>query len=266
MSDIGSVQAVILGLVEGLTEFIPVSSTGHLILAGNLLGAEGEKAKVFEVCIQFGAILAVGLIYFKKLLGLLNPRLKTGFQGWNGLKTLFLGCLPALLLGVLFGSKIKALLFAPLPVGVALIVGAILMIIVEKRNYPVKVDNLDQLTPKMCLLVGFIQALSLWPGMSRAATSIVGGIVAGLNRKVAAEFSFLMAVPLIAAATFYDVCKNWQLFAVEDIAIFGIGSAVAFVSAFIAVKGFIALLSRVSLLPFAYYRLVVGVIVVVYFI
>ena len=234
-------------------------------MAGNILGAEGEKAKVFEVCIQFGAILAVGLIYFKKLFGLLNPKLTTGFQGWNGLKCLVLGCLPALVLGAIFSSKIKAILFAPLPVGIALIVGAILMIVVEKRETKVKIDSLDQLTPKLCLLIGFVQALSLWPGMSRAATSIVGGIAAGVHRKVAAEFSFLMAVPLIGAATLHDVYKNWQMFALEDIAIFGIGSAVAFVSAFFAVKGFIALLSRVSLIPFAYYRLVVGVLVVCYF-
>lgn len=265
MSEIGIFEAVVLGLVEGLTEFIPVSSTGHLILAANLLGAHGEKVKVFEIFIQFGAILAVGLIYFKKLFGLIRPNSNGGFQGLNGLICLILGCLPAIVLALLFASKIKELLFAPIPVGIALIVGALLMIVVEKRQTPVKIDSLDQLTPKICLIIGLVQSLSLWPGMSRAATSIVGGIAVGVSRKIAAEFSFLMAVPLITAAAAYDIFKNMHLLATEDISIFVIGSVVAFLSAYVAVKGFISLLSRISLLPFAYYRLAVGAAVLIYF-
>lgn len=264
MSEISYLNAVILGFVEGITEFIPVSSTGHLILVADLLGVSGEKAKVFEVCIQFGAILAVGILYFKKLLGLLNPKLKGDFQGFYGLLRVVIGCLPALVLGAAFSSKIKALLFSPLPVGFALIIGAVLIIIFEKKSSTYKVGSLDQLTVKQSLLVGLFQSLSLWPGMSRSATSIIGGLAVGLNRKAAAEFSFLMAVPLIGAATLHDVYENWSMFALDDLVVFGLGSVVAFLSAYAAVKGFIALLSRVSLLPFAYYRLVVGVVVIVY--
>lgn len=265
MNDIGFLEAIILGLVEGLTEFIPVSSTGHLILVGNLLGVHSEKAKVFEVCIQFGAICAVGLLYIQKLIRLLDVRLKSGFEGFYGLVCLFLGCLPALVLGALFSSKIKALLFYPIPVGIALIVGALLIIFVEKKAPPVKYSSLDQLSPKACFGVGLFQALSLWPGMSRAATSILGGLALGLDRKIAAEFSFLMAVPLIGAATLHDVYESRKMFAIEDLLTFGIGSFVAFVSAWFAVKAFVSLLSRVSLIPFAYYRLAVGLLVLIYF-
>lgn len=262
--EFGWLDATVLGLVEGLTEFIPVSSTGHLILAGHLLGLEGEKAKVFEVFIQLGAILAVAWLYFERLWGLLRPAAQGGLRGFNGLLCVGLGCAPGLVLGAAFSSKIKAYLFYPIPVAVALVVGAVLILLVESRRKPATISSLDQITPKISFGIGLVQALSLWPGMSRAATSIIGGMALGLERKVAAEFSFLMAVPLIFAASFYDLYKNWSLMSVDDISPFALGLLVAFVSAIAAVKGFIALLSRTSLAPFAYYRIVLGIAVLIF--
>lgn len=272
MNNLGFLESAVLGLVEGLTEFIPVSSTGHLILASDLLGLSGEKVKVFEVCIQFAAILAVGVLYFKRLIGLLDFSGKKseradepGFSGLNGIYCMIAGCLPALIVGYLFGSQIKHLLFYPLPVGVALVAGALLMIFCEKKAAHVKIENLDQLRPRQALLIGLFQTLSLWPGMSRAGTSIAGGLFMGLGRKVSAEFSFLMAVPLISAATVYDIYQNWALFTAEDLKIFLFGAFVAFISAYLAVKIFVALLARMTLMPFAVYRLLIGIIVILYF-
>ncbi len=262
----GFFDAFVLGLVEGLTEFLPVSSTGHLIVASDLLGLEGEKIKTFEVCIQFGAILAVGLIYFKKLCGLLDFSSNKGFSGKNGIICMLLGCLPPLVVGALFSSHIKELLFYPVPVGLALIAGAILMFCCEKSPSNTQKYELDQLTPKQAFFIGLFQTLSLWPGFSRAGSSIAGALLLGLKRKAAAEFSFLMAVPLITAATAYDIYQNWFLFTADDLKVFAFGSVVAFCSAYLAVKGFVALLSRVTLVPFAVYRLAVGILIVFYYV
>lgn len=253
--------AVVMGLVEGLTEFLPVSSTGHLILAGHALDFTGAKADTFEIAIQLGAILAVVVIYFDRFLGLVKPDPARSFSGVRGLWLLFLTSLPALGIGFLLHHAIKTHLFGPKTVALALFVGALLMFVVEaraarlKRPLKRRVDSLDAMTPRLALGVGVFQCLALWPGFSRSGATIMGGMLLGVDRKTAAEYSFLAAVPVMCAAVGYDMLKNWRLFGTSDMVFLSIGFAVSFVSGWAAVRGFISLLSRFTLKPFAWYRL-----------
>ncbi|MDO9630378.1 MAG: undecaprenyl-diphosphate phosphatase [Humidesulfovibrio sp.] len=252
--------AVIMGLVEGLTEFLPVSSTGHLILAGHALSFTGPKADTFEIAIQLGAILAVVVLYHDRFLGLLKADPQRSFSGPRGIWLLFLTSLPALGLGFLTHKAIKAHLFGPKTVALALFVGAVMMLVVEARAARIKrplkrpVDSLDAMTPKLALGIGLFQCLALWPGFSRSGATIMGGMLLGTGRKTAAEYSFLAAVPVMCAAVGYDLLKNWRLFESGDLVFLGIGFVVSFVSGWAAVKGFISLLSRFTLKPFAWYR------------
>ncbi len=253
--------AVIMGLVEGLTEFLPVSSTGHLILAGHALSFTGPKADTFEIAIQLGAILAVVVLYRDRFLGLLKTDPAKGFSGPRGIWLLFLTSLPALGMGLLTHKAIKAHLFGPRTVALALFAGAVLMLVVEARAARIKrprkrpVDSLDAMTPKLALGIGLFQCLALWPGFSRSGATIMGGMLLNTERKTAAEYSFLAAVPVMCAAVGYDLLKNWRLFESGDFVFLGLGFAVSFVSGWAAVKGFIGLLSRFTLRPFAWYRL-----------
>lgn len=253
--------AVIMGLVEGLTEFLPVSSTGHLILAGHALDFTGAKADTFEIAIQLGAILSVVVLYHERFLGLLKTDPARPFSGPRGIWLLFLTSLPALGLGFLAHKAIKAHLFGPRTVALALLVGAVLMFVVEARaarlKRPLKrpVDSLDALTPGLALGIGLFQCLALWPGFSRSGATIMGGMLLNTGRKTAAEYSFLAAVPVMCAAVGYDLLKNGHLFASGDLVFLAVGFAVSFVSGWAAVKGFIGLLSRFTLRPFAWYRL-----------
>lgn len=262
--------AVIMGLVEGLTEFLPVSSTGHLILAGHALDFTGPKADTFEIAIQLGAILAVVALYHDRFVGLLKTDPQRSFSGLRGVWLLFLTSLPALGLGFLAHKAIKAHLFGPRTVALALLVGAVLMFVVEARaarlKRPLKrpVDSLDAMTPKLALCIGLFQCLALWPGFSRSGATIMGGMLTGVDRKTAAEYSFLAAVPVMCAAVGYDLLKNWRLFESGDVAFLGLGFAVSFVSGWAAVKGFINLLSRFTLKPFAWYRLALAPLVWLY--
>jgi len=254
--------AIILGIVEGLTEFLPVSSTGHLILSEHLLGFTGEKAATFAVVIQLGAILAIVALYFNRFWALLVPRPEMRFSGIRGLWLLFLTCLPAGLLGLAVHDYIKDLLFHPLPVACALFVGALAILAVESFSRKrVKYEELDDVTPGFALGVGFFQCLSLWPGFSRSAATIMGGMILGGQRKMAAEYSFVTAVPIMFAATGYDLYKSWSFLSVEDVPFFAVGFVVSFISAWLAVKGFIHLLGKVTLRPFAWYRIVLALIV-----
>ena len=251
--------AVIMGLVEGLTEFLPVSSTGHLILAGHLLDFTGLRADTFEIAIQLGAILAVVVLYRERFLGLLTSDPARPFSGPRGVWLLFLTSLPALVVGFLAHHAIKEHLFGPRTVALALLVGGLLMFLVEhlaeKRGQARQVGGLDSISPKLALGIGFFQCLSLWPGISRAGATIMGGMLLRADRKTAAEYSFLAAVPVMCAAVGYDLLKNWRLFSPDDFAFLAIGFVVSFVSGWAAVKGFIGLLSRFTLKPFAWYRL-----------
>jgi undecaprenyl-diphosphatase len=250
--------AILLSIVEGLTEFLPVSSSGHLILAGTLLNFVGERAATFEVVIQLGAILAVVVLYRERFIGLVKPQPYARFAGLRGILLLALTSLPACVLGLLLHSVIKQYLFRPATVLIALLVGAVCMIFVERRKYRAVCIDLDEMTPRLALGIGCFQCLALWPGFSRSAATIMGGMLLGTGRTLAAEYSFIAAVPIMVAATGYDLLKNLVLFSATDIPFFLAGLVGAFVSALLAVKVFVALVGRVGLVPFAVYRLLLA--------
>jgi len=258
------VSASVLGVVEGLTEFLPVSSTGHLILTSALLGLSGEKIDAFNVIIQLGAILAVVVIYRERFLGLLSTKRGDNFSGPRGLFLLFLTSLPASLLGLAANKYIEELLFKPRPVAISLAVGAVLILIVEGRKLRPRVFDLRDMSPRLALGIGLFQCLALWPGFSRSAATIMGGMLCGASRTVAAEYSFLAAVPIMCAATGYKLLKTWRLYGTDDIVFLAVGFMVAFVSAWAAVKFFIALLQRFTLRPFAVYRLALAPLVLLF--
>lgn len=265
------VTGFLLGAVQGLTEFLPVSSTGHLIIAGELLGFTGPKASTFEVAIQLGSILAVVVLYWPRFMGLLFPERITSesadsgsapFAGLRGIGMLILTTLPPSILGLLLHPYIKKL-FTPASVAAALAVGAILMLLVERwcgKRKPIALA-LDDMTPKLALGIGCCQCLALWPGFSRSASTIMGGMLLGARRSLAAEYSFIAAVPLMVAATGYDLLKTWTLFSVADVPLFSVGMLFSFLFAWAAVKTFIALVGRLTLRPFAWYRLALAPVV-----
>ncbi|SOB57332.1 Undecaprenyl-diphosphatase [Pseudodesulfovibrio profundus] len=256
--------AVILGIVEGLTEFLPISSTGHLIVTGHLLGFTGPKAETFDVVIQLGAILAVVVLYYDRFMGLLKTDPTKAFSGPRGIWLLVLTSIPASVIGLLAHSYIKAHLFSPTTVAIALAVGAIMIFVVEGRDKEEKTTNLDEITPALAFGIGCFQCLALWPGFSRSAVTIMGGMILGAGRKVAAEYSFIAAVPIMFAATGYDFLKSYSLFAADDLIFLGIGFFVSFISAWIAIKGFIYLLGKLTLRPFAVYRLAIAPLIILF--
>lgn len=251
-------KAFVMGIVEGITEFLPISSTGHLIIVRNLLGfyaGRPEAAAAFEVFIQFGALLAVVVVYWQRFLGLITKfNSKKGFEGINGIKLLVIVSLPAAIVGFLLRDVIKQYLFQPLTVAIALLVGGVVLIFIEKLLPKPKISGLDSLTWREALIVGLFQCLSLWPGMSRAASTIVGGMVAGIDRKTAAEFSFFAAVPVMFGATAYDMLKSFKALSSDDILIFAVGSVSSFIFALLAVRTFIRFVSKSSFAPFGWYR------------
>lgn len=256
--------AFILGVVEGLTEFLPISSTGHLIITGHLLGFTGLKAETFEVVIQLGAILAVIALYRDRFIGLLRPNPEQRLSGIFGIWLLFLTSLPASIVGLLAHDYIKEYLFKPYTVAVALAVGAVLIFIVEAKDMNSKVKTLDEITPGLALGIGLFQCLALWPGFSRSASTIMGGMLLGAKRTVAAEYSFIAAVPIMFAATGYDFMKSYHLFEVNDLIFLSIGFVVSFISAWLAIKGFIYLLGKLTLRPFAVYRLALAPLILLF--
>jgi len=253
-------KAALLGIVEGLTEFLPVSSTGHLIILGDLLDYNDETSKVFKIVIQLAAILAVCWDYrarlTKMVVGLPNDASAQRFAAM-----LCIGFLPAALLGVMFHSTIKALLFNPITVATALIVGGFIILYVEKRAYHPRIDSVDGIRWPDALKVGSAQALAMIPGTSRSGATIMGGLIFGLSRKTAAEFSFFLAIPTMFAATFYDLYKNWALLRMEDLPVFAVGFVFSFIAAMWAVKGFIRFISNHTFVAFAWYRIGFGLIV-----
>ena len=266
-----AIVVVILGLVEGITEFLPISSTGHLILAGSLLGWVSDKAKVFEIAIQSGAILAVMWHYRARigsvLSGLVASAPAQRSTAWRFAVNVIIGFLPAALLGLLFASAIKAHLFAPVPVALAFIVGAFVIFWAEawqKRSAQhVRIHHVDDMRASDALKVGIAQAFALIPGTSRSGASIIGGMLFGLSRAAATEFSFFLAIPTLLAATVYDLYKHRDLLSLSDVPTFGLGMAVAFVSALIVVRWLLRYVGGHSFVPFAWYRLVFGALVLV---
>lgn len=255
-------KAAILGLVEGATEFIPVSSTGHLIIAQNLLGFTGPTANAFVIFIQLGAILAVVWLYWRKFLDLLLNFWKPG-QARQLVLNLVIATIPAVVIGLPTDDWIEAHLFKPLPVAAALIAGGIAIIILERRRHTAKVATLDDIPWKLALGVGLIQVLSiLWPGVSRSGATIMGGLALGLSRVAATEFSFFLAVPAMIGASMLKLYGVRDQVGAGDLPVFAIGFVVAFVSALVVIKGLLAFVARRSFVPFGWYRIAVGAAVV----
>ena len=260
-------DALLLGVVEGLTEFLPVSSTGHLILVSDLLGANDEKGKVFDIVIQLGAILAVCWEYrarfVRALSGLASDPVQQRFAA-----NLFVAFLPAAIVGLALQSQIKAYLFNPVSVAVALVVGAIAIFAIERwyeRHGAPRVTRVDDMGWRDALKVGLAQCLSLIPGTSRSGATIMGGMLFGLSRQAATEFSFFLAVPIMFAASGYQMVKYRELFSLQDLGPFAVGFVVSFVAALIAVRALIRYVAQHDFRAFAWYRIALGVAVLLYF-
>jgi undecaprenyl-diphosphatase len=261
-----AVKAIIMGLVEGFTEFLPISSTGHLILAGSLLDFTGEKVKVFEIAIQAGAMLAVIWEYRERIARLLSGVFSDRKQQKFALNVV-VAFLPAAVLGLLFSKAITAELFKPVPVAMAFIVGALVILWVERRHKTVpsaaRIETVDDMTLVDALKVGCAQAFALIPGTSRSGATIIGGMLFGLSRKAATEFSFFLAIPTLLGATAYSVLKQRELLSTADLPMFGLGGLAAFVSAFLCVRWLLRYISSHDFTIFAWYRIVFGVLVLV---
>jgi undecaprenyl-diphosphatase len=260
MDPLLALKALVMGIVEGLTEFLPVSSTGHLILAGSLLGLNDAKAKVFDLVIQTGAMLAVCWEYRRRFLGVLSgigsQPAANRFVG-----NLLLAFVPAAVLGLIFGKVIKAHLFHPVPVAIAFIAGGFVILWVERRSHRVRIETVDDMTWLDALKVGCAQAFALVPGTSRSGATIIGGMLFGLSRKAATEFSFFLAVPTLIAAGAYDLVRNRHLFDASDLGPFAVGFVASFVSAFFCVRWLIRYIASHDFTVFAWYRIVFGVVV-----
>jgi len=256
--------AAILGLVEGLTEFLPVSSTGHLIVAGSLLNYTGERAKLFEIVIQAGAIVAVCWEYRARLWTVARGVLRE-HPAQRFVLNLLIAFLPAAVLGLAFGGAIKARLFAPVPVAAAFIAGALVILWAERRQRSrpdsVRIRSVDELRWTDALKIGLAQALALIPGTSRSGATIIGGMLFGLSRQAATEFSFFLAIPTLFAATGYELVRNRHLLASGDLSMIGVGFAVAFVSAFFTIRALLRYVAHHDFVPFAWYRIAFGLLI-----
>lgn len=254
-----TLQAIIIAIVEGLTEFLPVSSTGHMIITSALLGInKDEFTKLFEVCIQLGAILAVVVLYWKKFLVFDKNRL-------NFYVKLIIAVIPALIIGYLFSDKIDALLESPLVVGITLLLGGVVLLFVDNWFLHPEIDSDDKMNIFKALRIGFWQCIAMIPGVSRSAATIIGGMQQKLTRNVAAEFSFFLAVPTMAAATGYKLLKGRELIMEhpENLKLLLIGNVVAFVVAMLAIKFFIDSLKKYGFKVWGYYRILVGIAILI---
>lgn len=257
-------KALILGLIEGATEFLPISSTGHLIIAADLMHYTGDQAKVFEIVIQLGAILAI-LFFYRQRVHKVVSGLGSDPASQRFVLNLFIAFLPAAVLGLLFASFIKRHLFSPITVAIALIVGGFLILLIERFKPSPRIESVDQMTWKDALKIGFAQSFALFPGVSRAGSTIMGGLIFGLSRSAATEFSFFLAIPTMLAATLYDLLKNLHILHRHDFIVFGVGFLAAFFAALLMVRGLLAFVSRHDFKPFAYYRIIFGAFVLAYF-
>ena len=258
------IKAAIMGIVEGLTEFLPISSTGHLILAGSLLGLDNEVGKVFDIAIQTGAIFAVILVYWQKLRGtvLAVPSSK---QAQRFALNVFIAFVPAVILGLLFGKAIKAHLFTPVVVASTFIIGGFIILWAERRqkNAPaaIRIHDVESMTPMDALKVGLVQCLAMIPGTSRSGATIIGGMLLGLSRKAATDFSFYLAIPTLIGAGAYSLYKDRALLSAADAPMFGVGLLFSFVSAWLCIRWLLRYIATHSFVGFAYYRIVFGVVV-----
>ena len=275
------IKAAVMGIVEGLTEFLPISSTGHLILAGALLGFDDDKAKVFDIAIQTGAIFAVILVYWQKIRATMVA-LPTDRQAQQFALNVFVAFVPAVILGLLFGKAIKANLFTPTVVASTFILGGFVILWAERRQKvekyvatsirgdilelakepgTVRIHSVDQMTTMDALKVGLVQCLAMIPGTSRSGATIIGGMLLGLSRKAATDFSFYLAIPTLIGAGVYSLYKDRALLSIADLPLFGVGLLFAFVSAWLCIRWLLRYIATHSFVPFAWYRIVFGLVV-----
>ncbi len=258
------IKAAIMGVVEGLTEFLPISSTGHLILAGALLGFDDEKAKVFDIAIQTGAIFAVILVYWQKIRDTVLA-LPTEKQAQRFALNVLIAFFPAVILGLLYGKAIKAHLFTPVVVASMFIIGGFIIIWAERRqqNKPsaTRIHDVESMTALDALKVGLAQCTAMIPGMSRSGATIIGGMLLGLSRKAATDFSFYLAIPTLIGAGAYSLFKDRALLSWADVPLFGVGLVLSFLSAWLCIRWLLRFISTHSFVGFAYYRIVFGIVV-----
>ncbi len=255
------IKAAIMGVVEGLTEFLPISSTGHLILAGALLGFDDDKAKVFDIAIQTGAILAVIIVYWQKIRETL-VNLPTQRQAQRFTLNVLIAFFPAVILGLLFGKAIKENLFTPAVVASAFILGGLVILWAEKRTQTaVRIHDVDEMTPLDAIKVGLVQCVAMIPGTSRSGATIIGGMLLGLSRKAATDFSFYLAIPTLIGAGAYSLFKERALLSMADLPMFAVGLFFSFVSAWLCVRWLLRYIANHSFTPFAWYRIAFGIVV-----
>lgn len=258
------IKAAIMGVVEGLTEFLPISSTGHLILAGALLGMDDDKAKVFDIAIQTGAIFAVILVYWQKIRDTVLA-LPTEKQAQRFALNVLIAFFPAVILGLLYGKAIKAHLFTPVVVASMFIIGGFIIIWAERRQLSkpsaTRIHDVDDMTPLDALKVGLAQCTAMIPGMSRSGATIIGGMLLGLSRKAATDFSFYLAIPTLIGAGAYSLYKDRALLSLADAPVFSVGLVMSFLSAWLCIRWLLRYIASHSFVGFAYYRIVFGIVV-----
>lgn len=255
---------VLLGIIEGLTEFLPVSSTGHLILAGALLGFEGEASKSFKIAIQLGAILAVLVTYRQKLFDVLLGLVSRDSDALAFTRNVLIGFAPAIVIGALAYSSVRTMMGSPTAVAIALIIGGVAMLAVERLARAPRIARLEEMPIGSAVCVGVIQCLAMIPGVSRSGATILGARLIGVDRRAAAEFSFFLAVPTMIAATTYDLYKSRHLLDASQLGDIAVGFGVAFVVALVVVRAFVAFVGRHGFEPFAWYRMVVGTVALIW--
>ncbi len=255
------IKAIILGIVEGLTEFLPISSTGHLILAGDLLDFNDERGKLFEIVIQSGAILAVVWEYRARIASVLAGVFQRDRTALRFVLNLVIAFIPLAALGLLFGKTIKAHLFNPITVASTFIIGGLIILWAEKRKHRIRVDSVDEMDVIDAFKLGIAQAFALIPGTSRSGATIIGGLLFGLSRRAATEFSFFLAIPTLGIATVYQLHKERHLLSLDDMGMWAAGFVAAFISAFLCVRWLLRFISSHDFTPFAWYRIVFGIVV-----
>ncbi|WP_298830478.1 undecaprenyl-diphosphate phosphatase [uncultured Piscinibacter sp.] len=254
-------KAAVMGIVEGLTEFLPISSTGHLILAGSLLGFTDDKSKVFDIAIQTGAIVAVVIVYWQRLRDTAAGLGRGSAAAKRFTLNVLIAFAPAVLLGLLFGKTIKAHLFTPTVVATAFIVGGLVILWAERRGADARIHAVDDMTAWDALKVGLVQCLAMIPGTSRSGATIIGGMLLGLDRRVATDFSFYLAIPTLVGAGAYSLYKERALLSAADLPLFGVGLLFSFVSAWICVRWLLRYIASHTFTPFAWYRIAFGIVV-----
>ncbi len=257
------IKAAVMGVVEGLTEFLPISSTGHLILAGSLLGFTDDKSKVFDIAIQTGAIVAVILVYWQRLRAT-AAGLGSDAKARRFVVNVAIGFFPAVVLGLLFGKAIKAHLFTPVVVASTFILGGLIILWAERRSQrSVRIASVDDMGPLDALKVGFVQCLAMIPGTSRSGATIIGGMLLGLSRQAATDYSFFLAIPTLIGAGAYSLYKERALLSAADLPMFAVGLVFSFLFAWLCVRWLLRYVATHNFVPFAWYRIAFGIVVLV---